>query len=88
MRIVLESGSTKLQKDICILGDVDCDGAVTVNDARAALRAAVKLDILKGASLDAARVLGNSTVTVDDARAILRVVVKLDPAKDWLKKVK
>lgn len=87
MRIVLESGSTKLQKDICILGDVDCDGAVTVNDARAALRAAVKLDILKGASLDAARVLGNSTVTVDDARAILRVVVKLDPAKDWLKKV-
>ena len=88
MRIVLESGSTKLQKDICILGDVDCDGAVTVNDARAALRAAVKLDILKGASLDAARVFGNSTVTVDDARAILRVVVKLDPAKDWLKKVK
>lgn len=88
MRIVLESGSTKLQKDICILADVDCDGAVTVNDARAALRAAVKLDILKGASLDAARVLGNSTVTVDDARAILRVVVKLDPAKDWLKKVK
>ena len=88
MRIVLESGSTKLQKDICILGDVDCDGAVTVNDARAALRAAVKLDILKGASLDAARVLGNSTVTVDDARAILRVVVKLDPAKDWLKKIK
>lgn len=88
MRIVLESGSTKLQKDICVLGDVDCDGAVTVNDARAALRAAVKLDILKGASLDAARVLGNSTVTVDDARAILRVVVKLDPAKDWLKKVK
>ncbi len=88
MRIVLESGSTKLKKDICILGDVDCDGAVTVNDARAALRAAVKLDILKGASLDAARVLGNSTVTVDDARAILRVVVKLDPAKDWLKKVK
>lgn len=88
MRIVLESGSTKLQKDICVLGDVDCDGAVTVNDARAALRAAVKLDILKGASLDAARVLGNSTVTVDDARAILRVVVKLDSAKDWLKKVK
>ena len=88
MRIVLESGSAKLQKSICILGDVDCDGAVTVNDARAALRAAVKLDILKGASLDAARVLGNSTVTVDDARAILRVVVKLDSAKDWLKKVK
>lgn len=59
-------------------GDVNNDGKITVDDARAALRAAVKLDVLSEAAYAAADVDGKKGVTVDDARLILRVSVKLD----------
>ena len=59
-------------------GDVNNDGKITVDDARAALRAAVKLDVLSAAAYAAADVDGKKGVTVDDARLILRVSVKLD----------
>ena len=59
-------------------GDVNNDGKITVDDARAALRASVKLDVLSAAAYAAADVDGKKGVTVDDARLILRVSVKLD----------
>ena len=59
-------------------GDVNNDGKITVDDARAALRVAVKLDVLSEAAYAAADVDGKKGVTVDDARLILRVSVKLD----------
>ena len=59
-------------------GDVNNDGKITVDDARAALRVAVKLDVLSAAAYAAADVDGKKGVTVDDARLILRVSVKLD----------
>ena len=59
-------------------GDVNNDGKITVDDARAALRASVKLDVLSEAAYAAADVDGKKGVTVDDARLILRVSVKLD----------
>ena len=59
-------------------GDVNNDGKITVDDARAALRASVKLDVLSEAAFAAADVDGKKGVTVDDARLILRVSVKLD----------
>lgn len=59
-------------------GDVDNKGGVTVEDARLALRAAVKLETLTGDALKAADVDGKDGVTVEDARLILRVAVKLE----------
>lgn len=61
-----------------ITGDVDGNGTVNVSDARLALRAAVKLDILTENALLAADVDKKNGVTVSDARTILRVAVGLD----------
>ena len=49
-----------------------------MDDARAALRVAVKLDNLRALRKLCADVDGNKKITVDDARAILRVSVKLE----------
>ena len=88
MKLVLESGSEKQERQIAVLGDVDCDGTISVNDARSALRAAVKLDVLTGVHLVAAKVMGESEVTVSDARLILRAAVKLETGKDWINNIK
>lgn len=55
-----------------IAGDVDGDGIVTANDARTALRAAVKLDMLTEQQKAAADIDGDGVVTAADARWILR----------------
>lgn len=88
MKLVLENGSEKQERQIAVLGDVDCDGTISVNDARSALRAAVKLDVLTGVHLVAAKVMGGSEVTVSDARLILRAAVKLENGKDWINNIK
>lgn len=88
MKLVLENGSEKQERQIAVLGDVDCDGTISVNDARSALRAAVKLDVLTGVHLVAAKVMGGSEVTVSDARLILRAAVKLETGKDWINNIK
>ncbi len=88
MKIILESGGERLEKVISVLGDVNGDGEISVSDARSALRAAVGLDTLEGAYLDAARVNGANEVAVSDARSILRAAVALDTGKDWLAKIK
>ena len=88
MKIILESGGERLEKVISVLGDVNGDGEISVSDARGALRAAVGLDTLEGAYLNAARVNGANEVAVGDARSILRVAVALDTGKDWLANIK
>ena len=88
MKIILESGGERLEKVISVLGDVNGDGEISVSDARGALRAAVGLDTLEGAYLDAARVNGANEVAVSDARSILRAAVALDTGKDWLVNIK
>ena len=88
MKIILESGGERLEKVISVLGDVNGDGEVSVSDARGALRAAVGLDTLEGAYLNAARVNGSNEVAVSDARSILRAAVALDTGKDWLANIK
>ena len=88
MKIILESGGERLEKVISVLGDVNGDGEISVSDARGALRAAVGLDTLEGAYLDAARVNGSNEVAVSDARSILRAAVALDTGKDWLANIK
>ena len=88
MKIILESGGERLEKVISVLGDVNGDGEVSVSDARGALRAAVGLDTLEGAYLNAARVNGANEVAVNDARSILRAAVALDTGKDWLANIK
>lgn len=69
---------------IAVLGDIDSDGAISVSDARLALRAAVKLDTLTGVYEIAAKV-GNVQISVTEARLVLRAAVKLDDPKSWLK---
>ena len=88
MKIILESGGERLEKVISVLGDVNGDGEISVSDARGALRAAVGLDTLEGAYLNAARVNGSTEVAVSDARSILRAAVALDTGKDWLANIK
>lgn len=61
-----------------MLGDVDGDKEVKLNDARMALRAALHLAVLDDTQKKAADVDGNNTVELADARRILRVALHLD----------
>lgn len=70
--------------EIAVLGDVDGDGAISVADARLALRQAVSLENLNGVYLFAGKV-GGENVGVSEARKILRAAVGLDDASEWLK---
>lgn len=69
-----------------LLGDIDCDGSISVKDARLALRQAVSLESLSPVST-ASAVLSDTSeiVTVSDARRILRAAVGLENPSDWLK---
>ena len=70
--------------EIAVLGDVDGDGAISVADARLALRQVVSLENLNGVYLFAGKV-GGENVGVSEARKILRAAVGLDDASGWLK---
>lgn len=61
-----------------IIGDVTGDGKVLAADARLALRAAARLEILDEASFYAADTDFDDKVTASDARKILRVAAGLD----------
>lgn len=63
-------------------GDTDGDNAVKSNDARAILRAAVRLERLPADVLPYADLDADGKVTSADARAALRVSVNLDPLAD------
>ena len=66
-----------------IAGDANGDNAITVVDARSALRFAVSLDTPTAAQLLACDTDGDGTVTVADARNILRAAVGLDEPSSW-----
>lgn len=59
-------------------GDVNGDGKVDINDARAVLRAAVGLEKLSPDAEKRADTDGDGKVTVNDARDILRTATGLD----------
>ena len=59
-------------------GDVNGDGKVDINDARAVLRAAVGLEKLDEQQKKAADINGDGKITVDDARAIMREATGLE----------
>ena len=86
--VIITNGKETASKVVALLGDVDGNGKVTVDDARAALRASVGLDALSAAQTLAADVDINNKVTVDDARAILRAAVGLDQSDSWIAKIK
>lgn len=62
------------------IGDVDRDGAVTVNDARSILRCAVGLETLSMEARKLADVDFDGSITVADARQVLRMAVGLATA--------
>lgn|GEM_PF-1323785 len=62
-----------------VLGDATGDGLIKSDDARAALRHSVGLELLSGVNEKAADYTGDGAVTAGDARAILRLSVGLDP---------
>ena len=58
--------------------DVNRDGNISAGDARLALRASAKLEVLEGNSFIAADIDKNGKITASDARLILRKSAKLD----------
>ena len=64
---------------------MDGDGQISSSDARAALRAAVGLDMLTAEQKTAADADGDNNITSADARLILRAAVGLEDPKSWLK---
>ena len=64
--------------------DVDSDGAVTVKDARAVLRAAVELEPLPAGTLSRIDFAGQGRADVTQARFILRIAVGLDTVRGIL----
>ena len=80
----------KIAKLGFILGDVNLDKQISAEDARLALRQAVKLEHFAPNSQNFinADVNFDNEVTADDARSILRAAVKLEDPADWLKNMK
>lgn len=64
--------------------DVDSDGKVTVDDARAVLRAAVGLEALPKGTLKRVDFAGQGKADITQARYVLRVAVKLDTIREIL----
>lgn len=86
---LIVNGTVVDETEVIVLGDVNCDGNVSVTDARLALRQAVGLEEMRGARLAAAQLTdGKSAVSVGDARLILRAAVTLDDPKSWLLNMK
>lgn len=80
-------GKITSTKAIVVMGDIDCDGDISVSDARDALRAAVKLDTLTALCFYAADIdLDGERISVMDAREVLRAAVRLTDGKEWLAK--
>ncbi len=67
--------------DKLVAGDVSLDGKLEAADARLALRASAKLEILTANQIKCADTDGNKMVLADDARMILRASAKLDTLK-------
>ncbi|MBQ7638898.1 MAG: leucine-rich repeat protein [Clostridia bacterium] len=72
-----------------MLGDMNLDKEISAEDARLALRQAVKLERFAPDSVNFKNgdVNFSGDITADDARSILRAAVKLEDPADWLKKM-
>lgn len=68
----------KSYADDYIMGDVDENGSVTVDDSRAVMRYSVNSETPTARQYVLSDVNGDGAVTVDDARAILRFATELD----------
>jgi trimeric autotransporter adhesin len=80
-------GKITSTKAIVVMGDIDCDGDISVSDARDALRAAVKLDTLTALRFYATDIdHDGERISVMDAREVLRAAVRLTDGKEWLAK--
>ena len=76
--LIFSSAFMLASADSIKLGDVNKDGKLTASDARVALRASAKLEVLEGNSFIAADIDKNGKITASDARLILRKSAKLD----------
>lgn len=59
-------------------GDADGDSAITINDAKIALKAALNLVALSNKQFNLLNLDGDSRVTLKDARKILRVALNIE----------
>ncbi|MBQ7962784.1 MAG: dockerin type I repeat-containing protein [Clostridia bacterium] len=66
------------QSAFCSLGDVNGDNTVTSVDARLALRASAKLQVLDEGPFKRADINVDGKVTASDARTILRIAARLE----------
>ena len=74
----LTNADINFNYDGVVMYDVNGDGNINAADARIALRASAKLEVLEGSRFTAADVDKNGKVTAADARLILRKAAKLD----------
>ena len=74
---LVRNGQVLDQKVIVILGDVNGDGKITVNDAVFASNHYIKLTTLEGAYLKAADANGDNRITTNDAVFISNHYIKL-----------
>ena len=78
LALLLTTGSLWARAAQITAGDVNLDGKVTPEDARLALRASVKLELLYDDALRAADADHDNVITSGDARLILRASVGLE----------
>ncbi|HHU84782.1 MAG TPA: peptidoglycan DD-metalloendopeptidase family protein [Clostridiales bacterium] len=78
LRLMLFDKIVVLKYYVAVLGDITCDGKVSVIDARKILQGALNLLRLDGMYFDAADVNFDGKVNVTDARKVLRVALSLD----------
>ena len=71
-------GNTLYQYESCVKYDINGDGKVTAADARLALRAAARIDVINGIYAYAADADGDGRIAAGDARIILRAAAGLD----------
>lgn len=60
-----------------LLGDADCDGEITLKDARLALRANLELEALSDQGFENADLDGDGVISLAECRAILSVALEL-----------
>lgn len=74
------STSVSVSVDQYILGDVDNDSEITLNDASLALKAALRIEILSEKAVTAADVDKDGEVSLNDASMILKAALKIEKA--------
>ncbi len=79
LTLIFSSAAILVNAESVKLGDLNDDGRVTAMDARLALRASAKIDVLDESKFTAADVDFNGRITAMDARIILRASAQIEP---------